>query len=171
MRKIKYVEIWKDIPGYSGLYYASNLGNVKSYRKNKNGKLIKPSLSHGYKQVVLYKNNSSKTRKVHRCVIEAFIGISAKEVNHINGNRADNNIENLEYCTRSENQKHAYKINNNYREAVRGENNKHSKLSQKDIDLIRRLKGVRPQVVIAKYFNVTQACISLIHKNKTWSYS
>jgi hypothetical protein len=158
-----------DVPGYNGIYQASTLGNIRSHRKNNGVELLKPSISRGYLQVVLYNKGTSKTRKVHRCIMETFCGISKQECNHINGIRTDNRIDNLEYCTRSENQKHAYKINSEYRNKVRGENNKHSKLTLGDIELIKKLKGVRSQVIVAKYFNVTQACISLIQNNKTWA--
>jgi len=104
-------EIWKDIPGYEGHYKISNLGQVKSLL-DKNGKcrdlIIKQDTAAGYRQVSLYLNGTLKRYKVHRLVLETFIGKSKLQVNHINGVKSDNRLSNLEYVTQSENMKHAY---------------------------------------------------------------
>lgn len=114
------VEIWKDIEGYEGLYQVSNLGRVKSlerYRKNHNKlqkieEKIKKTRQdkQGYLLVDLYKNNKIKTVRVHRLVAKAFIeNIDNKEtVNHIDGNKHNNRIDNLEWCTFKEQNKHLY---------------------------------------------------------------
>lgn len=106
---MKNCEIWKDIEGYDGLYQVSNLGRIKSI---KNNTILKTRLNCcGYPYVNLYKNNVRKTKTVHRIVGENLIK-NLKElscINHIDGNKENNNISNLEWCTRSENIKHAYK--------------------------------------------------------------
>lgn len=110
-------EIWKDIEGYEGLYQISNFGRVKSLPK-KNGnsyqeeRILKPKNNQGYMQVNLYKNKKCKSIVIHRMVAKAFIKneYNKREVNHIDGNKANNRVDNLEWCTPSENQKHAYRI-------------------------------------------------------------
>jgi hypothetical protein len=92
-------EIWKDIVGYENLYTISNLGNIK----NKKGKLlVKSSTVRGYLQITL-NNKKPKTYLVHRLLMAAFYGPSNLQVDHINGIRFDNRIENLEYVTGEEN--------------------------------------------------------------------
>ena len=114
-------EVWKDIEGYEGVYQVSTCGNIKSLAKpRKNGnsrcyiqkeKLLKQSFtSTGYKKVELYKDGKRKSFKVHRLVAIAFIPNpdNKPEVNHIDGNKINNNIDNLEWVTSSENTIHAY---------------------------------------------------------------
>ena len=116
-------EIWKDIPEYEGLYQASNFGKIKSIKRehyipslNKiifidNNKILKPAISKdGYKTVVLTKNKKRKTYKVHKLIALTFISQKDDklQVNHKDGNKLNNNVENLEWCNNSENIKHAY---------------------------------------------------------------
>ena len=113
-------EIWKDVIGYEGLYQVSNLGNVKrigffsgvnkKYLNNYN--LIPMDNGKGYLRIKLTKNNKSKRVMLHRIIAEAFVDnkLNKPFVNHINSNKKDNNIENLEWCTQSENVKHAVKV-------------------------------------------------------------
>lgn len=116
-------EIWKNIEGYEGLYQVSNLGNIKSLKKHRynginyyiqNEKLLKlQNDKNGYKVINLYKNKHIKNFKVHRLVAQAFIpNIEKKsEINHIDGNKQNNRIDNLEWCTETENMKHAFSNN------------------------------------------------------------
>lgn len=102
-------EIWKDIEGYEGLYQVSNLGRVKSLkRESKNNKnvtdrILKYKLdTYGYPTVILYKEAKAKTVKIHRLVASIFIPNTCNfiEINHKNGIKIDFRIENLEWCTR-----------------------------------------------------------------------
>jgi len=100
-------EIWKDVPDYEGVYQVSNLGNVKSFKRN-NPKILKACLdTPGYKYVVLSKNNKTKNKRVHTLVAEAFLGhvVCGQKlvVNHINFSRIDNRVDNLEIVTNREN--------------------------------------------------------------------
>lgn len=118
-------EIWKDIKGYEGYYQASNLGRIRSvdrYVKNKNGYNKRRGLilsqsedKDGYPCVVLCKNTNRKTCIVHRLIAITFFDkdSSTLEVNHIDFNKKNNNINNLELITREENIIHA-KINKRF---------------------------------------------------------
>lgn len=102
-------EIWKDIKGYEGLYQVSNLGRVKSLKKSK---IITPKLIHSYFSVILYNKKNYKNFRIHRLVAQAFISNpnNYPQVNHIDGNKLNNVLENLEWCTQSHNMKEAYRI-------------------------------------------------------------
>ena len=117
-------EIWKNIKNYEGLYQVSNFGNVRSLDRSvncgiknnniviKKGKLLKQNLNiHNYLQVHLSKNNKSKMVTVHRLVAETFIpNIENKsQINHIDGNKQNNRVDNLEWCTAKENILHSWK--------------------------------------------------------------
>lgn len=94
------IEIWKDIVGYEGLYQVSNLGRVKSSFRYK--KILKQFEDNkDYLRVTLYKNNKSKSIKVHKLVAEAFIPNPNNYncVNHKDENKTNNNVENLEFCS------------------------------------------------------------------------
>lgn len=91
------MEEWRDIPGYEGLYKVSDLGRVLSVRKNG---LLKPGLSHGYKVVVLSADKKRSTIKVHQLVAMAFLehkrcGMT-KVVDHIDGDKENNKLSNLQ---------------------------------------------------------------------------
>lgn len=103
-------EVFKEIPTYEGKYWVSNFGNVKSLYRGKYF-IMKPHKSElGYLRVRLSKDNKAKTFIVHRLVALMFVPnpYNYKEVNHIDGNKENNCADNLEWCTRSENIKHAF---------------------------------------------------------------
>lgn len=123
-------EVWKDIPGYEGEYQVSNIGRVRSldrtvdianskYGNHKRvfkGRILKPKIaaSRGYPFVMLrLKNEKTITISIHRCVCMAFLPNpnGYNDVNHKNGIRTDNRVENLEWCTRQYNIWHSYYVN------------------------------------------------------------
>lgn len=114
-------EIWKDIKGYEKLYQISNLGRVRSLNHIASkgvkdimykGKILKPFLDgkKNYLQVCLSKNNQKKKFLIHRLVAETFIDNfeHKREVNHKDGNKQNNCVDNLEWVTSKENKKHAW---------------------------------------------------------------
>lgn len=116
-------KVWKDIPDYGGLYQVSNLSEVKSFKRNKELILKREVNKQGYLKVELYKNGKKKPFFVHRLVAQAFIPNlnNLPQVNHKDGNKQNNNIENLEWVNNSQNQKHAY--DNGLRKKYCGKNN------------------------------------------------
>jgi hypothetical protein len=134
-------EIWKEIKDYEDFYKISNFGRVKrlqKYVERQIGSCIVSEIikkiqkcSNEYLMIGLRKNKKTKLRLVHILVAQAFIDNpkNKPQVNHINGNKRDNSIKNLEWATRSENAYHAYRVLN--RKVVcnphKGKDNKFSK--------------------------------------------
>ena len=105
MHSIFSEEKWKDVQGYEGLYQISNLGRVK-----RNGTILHQSLNtYGYCQVSLCNNGDIKNHLVHRLVANEFLPNPERhpQVNHIDGNKKNNAVTNLEWCTQAENNNHA----------------------------------------------------------------
>lgn len=103
-------ETWKDIPGYEGYYQVSDLGNVRSVDRTINKPLKKMPKAKGYLCVNLYKNTQMNQYLVHRLVLLAFVGSSPLICNHIDGDKTNNHLSNLEYVTYQENTNHAIAI-------------------------------------------------------------
>lgn len=109
------VERFKDIEGYEGLYQISNLGNVKSLNYGRTGeeKLLKPAKKdNGYLFIGLHKNGNVKFFLIHRLVALAFIPnpLYLKEINHINEDKTDNCVNNLEWISHKDNMKYGTRI-------------------------------------------------------------
>lgn len=113
-------EVWKDIPGYEGLYQASNLGQIRSLpRTMTKGRVLKPYVNkrNGYCYVSMCKDGRVMTKRVHKMVYMAFHGDVLPHkydqrftIDHIDGDKTNNRIENLDVCDQSENQKRAYAL-------------------------------------------------------------
>ena len=129
----------KWIEEFENLYKISKTGKVFSVRSDR---FLKNSPSStGYHKVVLYNNGFRKTMSVHRLVAEAFIPNpeNKPEVNHIDGNKQNNNVSNLEWSTSSENQKHAHKIG--LAKSKRGTNHIRCTLSEEEVLAIKDYKA------------------------------
>jgi len=166
-------EIWKDITGYKDIYQVSNLGRVKSLSRfqSKTEIILKGEIDkRGYKRVRLSKDNTTKKFQIHRLVSLAFIdNINNKpQINHIDGNPSNNNVNNLEWCTQSENQIHAFKTG---LQSASGENNTQSKLTIYDVADIKQLLEIGVfHREIAKLYGVSRRCITDINRKKTWAF-
>lgn len=128
---MKIKEIWKPVPGYPS-YLASNLGRVKSpTRILKTANRVNNS---GYQHATLWHHKKDKTVAVHWCVLSAFLPADNKKlwVNHKDGDKNNNRLENLEWLTPGQNTKHAFDTGLNYPYNRSGTNNPRSILSKDD---------------------------------------
>ena len=162
-------EVWKDIAGYEGRYKISNIGNAINALGKYTPQETKPN---GYKSVCLYKNKISTKYYVHRLVANAFIQNknNYKVVHHIDHNKSNNCVDNLEWCTHSMNLKYAYDNGKRQNTCYFGENAKNAKLKRSDVSEIKKMlaSGIKG-TDIAKKFNVSKHMISRIKTNKNWS--
>lgn len=169
------MEEWKDIKGFEGMYQISNLGKVKTlnYKNTGEERIRANSLTKdGYLKIRLLYKGKDKTVGVHRLVAEAFIpNIENKEtVNHIDGNKQNNIVENLEWANRKEQMVHAYKLK--LKKAKKGIDNINSKFSKEDILKIRRLYKPRDKeyntVALGKRYGVCDSVIGDIVNYRTY---
>lgn len=157
-------EEFKPITGYEA-YEVSTLGVIKKGNKIMNP----PTYSTGYKVQKLSRNGKSKRVMVHRLVAETFIPKQEGKdvVNHKDGNKQNNAVTNLEWCTLQENCNHATK----YGLKSKGSTHPTSKLKEEDIPSIRLLLEAKvPQRKIAEQYGVCQATIRDIKNNLTWKH-
>jgi len=176
-------EIWKDIDGYEGLYQVSDLGRVRSldrhvvFRKKfiifKGGKIIQPDNSVEYPTTCLCKDGKTKRIRVHQLVAHYFIPNpeNKPQINHKDGDKKNNNKENLEWVTAKENMRHAF-ANDLMPARPKGSDSKLSKLTDEKVIEIRRLLSDKTlnQSQIASLFNVKRLTINRIHNGKNWTH-
>ena len=117
---MKRVEIWRDVPEYIGVYQASQLGRVRSMARKVNrtdgknmtmkSKVLSPGYYDGYQKIVLCYDKKMHTTYVHKVIAETWLRERPKgyDVNHIDGNKDNNCLENLEYITHQQNVQHAF---------------------------------------------------------------
>ncbi len=165
-------ENWLAVSGYEGRYAVSDQGNVMSMNFAKSGLpgLLKFNINRGYRTVELQTGSVKKRFTVHRLVAAAFIGPrpEGQHINHKDGNKANNALSNLEYCTPSENQKHSFRLG---LQSLKGE--KHTRAELTD-DKIREIKMMlasgMAQPSVAKMMGVCNSTISLINTGKRWGH-
>lgn len=137
--------------------------------RNKNGRILKGCIRHGYRMVY----TGERQERLHRLVAEAYIAndFGLPEVNHRDGNKLNNHALNLEWCTRLQNMRHA--ADNNLLVLPHGENSRAAKLNQDDIDFIRTSYVPRSPdrnlTKLSDMFGVTPQCIFRIVKKQTWA--
>lgn len=168
------MEIWTPIPGYEEFYEASTEGRIRSKDRIKGngvplkGRILKPNTDRGgYLYVRLYRDGGSKYLKIHRLVAMTFIENpqNKPQVNHKNGIRNDNRLENLEWVTCSENHRHAFDVlGKKGSKAMLGKPSVKRKLTREQVEQI--LMDNRSQEKIAKDYGVSQETISNIKREK-----
>lgn len=171
-------EVWKDINGYNGHYQISNHGNVRSFKNSRHGiseksKLLStPKLKNGYNCVGLSNNGKVTTKYIHHLVADAFIPNPKckPQINHIDGNKENNNVSNLEWVTVSENCIHANK--NGLINKAKGEGHPHSKIRAVDVLQIRSIYSQKffTQKEISEAYGIGITQVSYIVNNKKWKH-
>lgn len=161
------IEVWKDIIGYKNKYQISNFGNVKSLITNK---ILKPGFDSKYLYVSLCDKGKCKLFRIHRLLAIHFIPNPYKklQVNHKDGNKINNNLTNLEWCTNSENRAHAALIGL----MKHGEDHHSSKLTEKQVKEIRKKFNPRIYTIqkLANKYNVSNATIQDIIYRRCWKH-
>lgn len=177
-------EIWKPLTGYKRYYAVSNLGRVKSLKRKitqKNGiiKYYKETIKNPKLQEKEYARVSINTPNIKnkwlqrsRIILSTFKPVRYMknlDVNHINGIKTDDRLENLEWTTRKENIEHAFKTGLcNHR---RGEGLCYSKLKEKDVLVIREMiKNKISMSEIARKYNLNRTSIYSIKDGKSWKH-
>lgn len=204
-------EFWKPVPNYEGIYSVSNLGRVRrdrgGYLVCQTGRILKPGLRSGYPSVTLCKRGKRASTTIHRLVALAFIGPkpiyaeSRAEINHLDGDRKNNRLSNLEYATVSENKRHAVRIglgatgdrngSRKHPERLRrgdrhparqrpeylrrGGNHHRAKLTEEIVRQIRAeyIPGVRGRGcrVLARKYGLHYSTVEAILRKETWTHS
>lgn len=169
--------MWKEIPGFEGRYEVNEHGEV--YSKNRTcitrrgsrytikGRILKPNkIKNGYLVVYLSKNNTNYPCYIHRLVAEAFIPNPNRlpAINHIDGNKENCSVDNLEWVTYSENNQHAYDTGLK----PKGEGQYKAKLKEKDVREIRKRGKTGIYESIANRYGVSKATVRDILLNRTW---
>lgn len=164
------MEIWKDIEGFEGMYQISNKGRVKSLKRSSELIMANVNTTFGYLRVKLLKNKKEYPFTIHRLVGLAFLPIieGKTEINHIDGNKKNNNLSNLEWCNRSENMRHADKTG--LRIMLKGERNPKAKVTEEIVRIIRNKRQGIFQSIIANEFNLKQQTVSKIINRKLWPH-
>ena len=162
-------EIWSDIVGYEGHYQISTFGRVKSLKKGRE-KILMPFIDKdGYFSIALSKESTVRKFKIHRLVAQAFIpNLDDKpHINHIDGNKMNNHVSNLEWCTNRENNYHAIKMG-----LRRYQRNSHRALTDEQAAWCRKVHipfdSELGSTALANIFGITQPCMNAILHGKTY---
>ena len=177
MKELKFVqEKWQPCPGYEESYQVSNLGKVRSIdrfhfkrRGRIKGKTLIQNLNKkGYPEVKLWKNNKQEARNPHRLVALAFIPNpnNLPQVNHIDGDKLNNHVSNLEWISNSDNMRHAYKLG---LKCSKGENNSNCKITDIQVTQIKLIYNTgKSSKYISEELNVKLHIVRQIISGKSW---
>jgi len=173
-------EIWFDLIGFDGFYVINELGNVKTKTttsvtagRKPSGRVLKKAISNsGYYTVQLRKNKKPYPYLLHRLLAIQFIPNPENKpcVNHIDSNRLNNKLNNLEWVTYSENNSHAHKFGG--QKIYIGEKHSQNVLTEKDVLEIRNtyVKGIVTQIMLANKYGCTRGAIQGVLTRKTWKH-
>ncbi|MEB9013982.1 HNH endonuclease [Bacillus cereus] len=163
-------EVWKDLKDVvecGDNYEVSTLGNI---RNKVTLRVLKPYTMKGYKRIKISKDNKKKSYLLHRLVALTFIDNPSNhpEVNHKDGNKNNNTLTNLEWCTRTDNLKHAYATN---LKSHVGERHPRATVTDSQVIEIKEMlqKGYTPKEIMEKY-NVSKHTVSRIKTGVTWKH-
>src|SRR4030095_3675249 len=165
-------EEWRPVVGYEGFYEVSSYGRVRSYQSTRWGivstpRILRPAKTKkGYLAQTLTRDGQKKTFPIHRLVMAAFVGISDLQVNHKDGDKANNYFGNLEYCTNAENQRHSIDVLGH--RVATGEDAPKARISNQQVAEMRQLliDGVKGQV-IADMYGVGKGYVSAIRRGRS----
>jgi hypothetical protein len=171
-------EIWKDIKGYEGKYQVSSIGRVKSLQRistfnNSKGLkkeiIIKTWNEEGYIRVKLSNNSVEKTYRVHRLVANEFLQnpFNKSQVNHKNGIKTDNSVENLEWCTNKENMKHAIETGLKDQKGIKHHK---CKLTEEQVLEIRKIGFSETRMSLSKKYGISRTNVLGIIRGKFWKH-
>lgn len=161
---------WKEIDIFDGLFSVSSIGQIKN---NKTNRILKPTINPtGYYFVVVRpygRNGGCKAFRVHREVAKAFIRNEENKptVNHIDGNKLNNSVENLEWATQKEQAAHAHA--NNLANPPKGDNCRLSRLTSDQVTYILDNPHIK-NIEFAKLYNIDRSAISKVRSGKNWKH-
>lgn len=170
-------EEWRDVVGWEGLYAVSSFGRVKSFdrvtgkaRKQPGRLLAQSTDGGGYPFVALYHKPRKRYAKVHHLVCEAYIGPKPEGavVNHKNGIKTDNRVENLEWVSSSANNRHAYRAG--LRPYLRGVDGPTTKLTEAQVRYIRAMRGTKTQRQLANELGVDKSTVQSAQVRRSWKH-
>jgi hypothetical protein len=168
-------EVWIDIEGYNGQYKLSNMGIIKSFKNKKvrDGIVLKPRRTrknnNWYLAVVVQDKGIRRSPRLHRIVAEYFIPNpeNKREVNHIDGDKNNNRVDNLEWSTPKENADHAKKTGL----ILKGENCPRSILTEEQVIMLRsRSYGYGDKRRICKELGIDECTLFFVLSGKSWSH-
>ncbi len=165
---LKMPKLWVKLEEFEENYEINNFSEIRSVKTKK---ILKQQENFGYRVIGLRLEKKTYYRRVHRLLARAFIPNSNKykEINHINGIKSDNRLENLEWCSRQKNVIHSWKTGLKVKQL--GQDVSNSKLKNHEVLEIKKLLKQRiKQKLIAKEFKVDPSLISHINRGYVWGH-